>query len=151
VLKNLSRRQWLLMGNGAQALLAGVAIGLFLYAGVQIGSSYLKNYEFAEAVKKEAPLAASDSRTADAIREELLEKSQDLGLPVAAEGIQVVAARKDAQIPIAGLGAIVENGNSNEMPTVGSVNIDVSYEVPISFPLLSFELKFHCHGDDHTI
>ena len=60
-----------------------------------------------------------------------MEKSQDLGLSVPGDGITVASARKEASIPIAGMAAIVENGNQNEVPTVGSVNIDVSYAVPI--------------------
>jgi hypothetical protein len=131
ILKKISRRQWRLIASGAPALLAGIAIGLAIYAGAEITSSYLKNYEFEKAVRKEARLAASDSRPAEAIRNDIMEKSQDLGLSVPGDGITVASARKEASIPIAGMAAIVENGNRNEVPTVGNVNIDVSYVVPI--------------------
>jgi hypothetical protein len=149
--KTLSRRQFQLLANGAEALLAGIAIGMVIYAGVETASSYMKNYDFAQAVRKEAQLAATDSRPADTIREEIIEKSQDLGLIVSRESITVVSTRKDAQIPIAGLTAIVANGDQNDLPTVGSVSIDVSYAISIPFPLHTFNLNFHCHGDDHTI
>ncbi len=149
--KALSRRQWQLVAHGAEALLAGIAIGLIIYAGVEITSSYMKNYDFAQAVRKEAQLAATDSRPTDTIREEILDKSQDLGLTVNRESITVVSTRKEAQIPMAGLTAIVANGDQNDLPTVGTVSIDVSYAIPIPFPLHTFNLNFHCHGDDHTM
>lgn len=139
------------MAHGAEALLAGIAIGLIIYAGVEITSSYMKNYDFAQAVRKEAQLAATDSRPTDTIREEILDKSQDLGLTVNRESITVVSTRKEAQIPMAGLTAIVANGDQNDLPTVGTVSIDVSYAIPIPFPLHTFNLNFHCHGDDHTM
>ncbi len=149
-MKDLSRRQWLYLANGSQALLVGIAIGLLLYTGVQLTSCYLKNHELEQAVRKEAILAATDSRPAETIRGEILKKSRDLGLSVAGEEVAIASSQKEAQIPVAGVAAIVENGNQNDLPTVGSVSIDVSYVIPIQFPLYTFQLKLHCHGDDHT-
>jgi hypothetical protein len=149
--RRVPRRYWQALGIGTQALLTGVAIGLLLYTGVEIGLSYLRNYEFEQAVRKEAQLAAGDSRPADRIQDDLLEKSQDLGLAIRRESITIVAGQQQAQIPIAAIPAIVANQNQNEFPTVGSVNIDVSYAVPIALPLYTLQLKFHCHGDEHTI
>jgi hypothetical protein len=151
VAKALTPNQWKLAATGAEALLAGVGLGLVLYTGIQIAGSYMKNHDFQEAVKHEAQLAASDSRPAANIRQELLEKSQEMGLRVNPDDINVVSARKEAQIPVAGLSALVENGNQNDLPTVGSVNIDVNYAVPVEFPLYTLRLNFHLHADDHTI
>lgn len=151
IYKALRARQRKLLGTGVQALAAGIAIGIVIYAGVEIGSCYLKTHDFEEAVKKEARLAASDSRPAENIREELLEKSQELGLPVSRENITVVSGSKPAQIPIEGITALAANPNQNDMPTVGTINIEVSYEVPISFPLYTLQLKFHLHADEHSI
>lgn len=149
--KALTPRQWKLVATALQALGAGVAIGVVIYSGVVIASSYLKTHEFEEALKKEARLAASDSRSSENVREELLDKSRELGLPIRLEDIAVVSGSKPADIPVAGMAAIVENPNQNELPTVGSVNIEVSYAVPISFPMYTFQLKFHLHADEHSI
>jgi hypothetical protein len=150
-LKKLSRRQRLYLASAAQALLAGIAIGFLVYTGVLIGSSYLKNQELEQAVRKEAMLAATDSRPAETIRDEILQKSRDLGLSVGRGGIVVASSRKEAHIPVAGMAAIVENGSQNDLLTVGSVSIDVWYVIPIPFPLYTFQLKLRCHGDDHTL
>jgi hypothetical protein len=149
--KALTPNQWKLASTGAEALLAGAGLGLVLYTGMQIAGSYMKNHDFQQAVKREAQLAASDSRPAENIRQELLEKSREMGLQVNPDDIDVVSTRKEAQIPIAGLSSMVANGNQNDLPTVGSVNIDVSYAVPVEFPLYTLRLNFHLHADDHTI
>ncbi|HWF37941.1 MAG TPA: hypothetical protein VG322_05445 [Candidatus Acidoferrales bacterium] len=151
IYKALTARQRRLLGTGAQALAAGIAIGIVIYAGIEIGSCYLKTHDFEEAVKKEARLAASDSRPAENIREELLEKSEELGLPVSRETITVTSGSKRAQIPIEGITALAANANQSDMPTVGAINIDVSYEVPISFLLYTLQLRFHLHADEHSL
>ena len=143
----LSAREWKLILQGGQALLAGVLI----YAGVQMSSAYMRGYEFEKATRKEAELAAANFTTTDTVRDEILQKAQDLGLTVEPYEINVTAAKKEAQIPVAGVAAIVENGSQNDLPTVAAVNIDISYEVPIAFPLYTFEMKFRVHADDHTI
>ena len=151
MLMKLSKRAWGLIAQGGQALLAGISIGVLVYAGVQLSSAYLKGYEFEKAARKEAALAAANFRPEDAVREDLMEKAQDLGLPVERENITVTSAQKQAEVPIGAVAAIVANGNQNELPTVGAVNIDVAYQVPIAFPLHTFEMKFHFHADEHTI
>jgi len=147
----LSAREWKLILQGGQALLAGILAGVLIYAGVQMSSAYMKGYEFEKATRKEAQLAAANFTTTDTVRDEILQKAQDLGLAVEPDEINVTAAKKEAQIPVAGVAAIVENGNQNDLPTVAAVNIDISYEVPIAFPLYTFEMKFRVHADDHTI
>lgn len=151
IAKALTPKQWKLLGTAGEALLAGIGLGLVLYTGIEIMGSYMKNHDFQEAVKREAQLAATDSRPAENVREELLEKSQEMGLRVNPDDINVVSTRKEAQIPVAGLSAIVENPNQNELPTVGNVNIDVNYAIPVEFPLYTFRLNFHLHADDHTL
>jgi hypothetical protein len=114
----------------------------------------MKGYEFEKATRKEAQLAAANFTTTDTVRDEILQKAQDLGLAVEPDEINVTAAKKEAQIPVAGVAgvaAIVENGSQNDLPTVAAVNIDVSYKVPIAFPLYTFEMQFRVHADDHTI
>ena len=150
-LNKISRRHWKLLGTGVQALAAGVAMGVVIYSGGAIVTSYMKTREFEEALKKEARLAASDSRPAESIRAELLEKSRELGLEINPEDIAVLSGSMPAQIPIAGMPAIVANPNQNNLPSVGTVNIEVSYTVPISFPLYTWELRFHLQADEHSI
>ena len=82
---------------------------------------------------KKRSLRPATRGTVDRIREELLEKSQDLGLAVNPKDIVVVSARKEAEIPVAGLPAIVANDNQNELPSVGRVEIDLSYRLSFHF------------------
>lgn len=62
------------------------------------------------------------------------------------DGVAIASGRKEAQIPIAGIVALVENSNQNDPPTLGSVNIDVSYAIPIQFPLFTFNSNFTATG-----
>ncbi len=78
----LSAREWKLILQGGQALLAGILAGVLIYAGVQMSSAYMKGYEFEKATRKEAQLAAANFSTTDTVRDEILQKAQDLGLAV---------------------------------------------------------------------
>jgi hypothetical protein len=147
----LSRRQWGLVAQGGQALLGGIAVGVLVYSAVQIGSAYMRGYEFEKSARKEAALAAASSKTPDTIRQDILDKAQDLGLAVSGDDIRVTSSQKQAEIPIGAVAAIVANGNQNELPTVGAVNIDISYQVPIVFPLHTFRMRFNVHADEHSI
>jgi hypothetical protein len=147
----LTSREWALIGQAAQAALGGILIGVMIYASWQLGSAYIRGYEFEQSARKEASLAAADSRPADTVRGEMLEKAQQLGFVVSWDDIKVASADKQAQIPVAAMAAVVENGDPNALPTVRAVSIDVAYEVPIVFPLHTLELKFHLHADDHSI
>jgi|ERR1700735_393004 len=146
----LTSREWALIRQAAQAALGGIFIGVMIYAAWQLGSAYIRGYEFEQSARKEASLAAADSRPADTVRGEMLEKGQQLGFVVAWDDIKVDSADKPAQIPVAAIAAIVENGGPT-LPTVREVSIDVAYEVPIVFPLHTLQLKFHLHAGDHSI
>ena len=145
------KRTWELIAQGAQALLVGIILGVLIYTANQVSSAYMRGYEFEKAARREAQLAAVNSKPADSIREEVFQKAQKLGLAVAREEIEVTSFQKEAQIPIAGMTALVENHNQNDLSAVGAVNIDVSYVVPIAFPLHTFQMKFHIHADEHTV
>ncbi len=147
----LSRRAWGYIAQGGQALLAGMCIGVVIYSGAEVGSAYLKGYEFEKATRKEAALAAANSRAPETVREEILAKAQDLGLGIDRDEIKVTSSQKQAEIPLGAVAAIVANGSQNELPAVGAVNIEVSYEIPIVFPLHTFRMKFTVHADEHSI
>jgi hypothetical protein len=145
-----SKRELQFIGKTAEALLTGIAVGVLVYATIQIAPAYLKNYEFEQAMRKEVQLAAINWRSATAISDEVWEKGHDLGLPVYREGITVTSSKKPVAIPIAGMEAIVASGDRNDLPSVGDVSIDVSYAVPIQFPGHTFRWKFHFRADNHS-
>jgi hypothetical protein len=146
----LTSREWALISQAAQAALGGIFVAVMIYAAWQLGSAYIRGYEFEQSARKEASLAAADYRPPDTVRGEMLEKGQQLGFIVAWDDIKVATADKQAQIPISAMAAIVENG-APTLPTVREVSIDVAYEVPIVFPLHTLQLKFHLHAGDHSI
>jgi hypothetical protein len=148
-LTKLTSRQWTFIWQAAQATLAGMIIGVMIYAAWQLGSAYIRGYEFEQSARKEASLAAADYRPADTVRGEMLEKGQQLGFLVAWDDIKVATADKQAQIPVAAMAAIVDNGGPT-LPTVRTVSIDVAYEVPIVFPLHTLHLKFQLHAGEHS-
>jgi hypothetical protein len=146
----LSKRDLLSIGKALEALLTGVAVGVLVYATVQIAPACLKNYEFEQAMRKEVQLAAINSRPANAISDDVWEKGRDLGIPVDREGITVTSSKEPVAIPIAGVEAIVASGDQNDLPSAGDVSIDVSYSVPIPFPGHTFRWKFHFRADNHS-
>jgi hypothetical protein len=149
MLKQLYRQQWPYVANRSRALRAGITLKLADLNGSGSRASYMKQYEFEQAARQKAQLAAADSQTIETIRDEILAKSHDLGLWVAREGIAIASSRKDALIPIAGVAAIVTNDNQSDLPRVGSVNIDLSYDSSHRVPSLYLPLEIP--RDDHTI
>jgi len=119
-----------------------ILAGVLIYAGVQMSSAYMKGMNSRRPPGRKRSWRPRTSPQQIRFRDEILQKAQDLGLAVQPDEIKVTAAKKEAQIPIAGVAAIVENGNQNDLPTVAAVNIDISYEVPIAFPLYTFGCSF---------
>jgi len=146
----LSGRELELGAKAVQALLTGAIIGVVVYTTVQIAPAYFKNYEFEKAMRNEVRDDTANWRSDSAIREGVLEKAHDLGLPLAKDGIRVSSSQKPLPLPVAGVEAIVASGN-NDLPAVGDVTIEVSYAIPLAFPGHTFEWTFHFYFDDHTI
>lgn len=139
-----ARRHGRLIAGALGALSAGLLLGALGFAAFQIVPVYFKNYEFENAAQKEAQFAAVNLRSDDAIRGDLYQKSQDLGLPVEIGNIKVKSAtRADGPTSVE---TILDPSAKANM--VGIVDIDVSYAVPVEFPGWTFRLNFQFHADD---
>lgn len=141
------RRHRQLIVGGLKALSAGVLIGALGFATWQIVPVYFESYEFQEAAQKEAHLAATNLESDEAIRNELYQKAQDLGLPVEIGNIKVQSTSHES-----GVNPLDTMLDPSAKPiTVGNVDIDVSYAVPVKFPGWTFHLNFQFHADDRHI
>jgi hypothetical protein len=129
-----------------KAFAIGMVLGAPAFICMEIAPIYVKSYEFREATRREARLAASNQESEQAIRGDLYQKAQDLGLPVEMQGIKVRAAATEAPATMTQL----MDPESHEAST-GLVEIEVSYAVPIQFPGYTLRLNFHLHADERSV
>jgi len=97
------------------ALLITVAL---IVVAVRVVPTYVKKFEFDEAVREEAKFAAVREAPPPEVRLRLLHKAQELGLPIQAQQIYVT-------------------------PSGQGIYISVSYTVPVQLPGYTFNLSFH--------
>ncbi|HXJ17308.1 MAG TPA: hypothetical protein VNM68_08950 [Candidatus Polarisedimenticolia bacterium] len=133
------------MAGVLKALSVGLLIGLVGFAVLQIVPTYFKSYEFENAARNEAHLATVDLRSSDAIRNDIYQKARDLGLPVELGNIKVQSEAHEFSPN--SLDTVMDPSATPR--TVGRVEIDVSYAVPVEFPGWTFHLNFQFHADDH--
>jgi hypothetical protein len=132
------------MAGVLKALSAGLLMGVLGFAALQIVPIYFKSYKFENAARRDAHLAAADLRTGEAIRDDVYQKAQNLGIPVEIGNIKVHSETHESSA--SSLGTLVDPSAKPNM--VGSVDIDVSYAVPVEFPGWTFHLNFQFHADD---
>jgi len=103
-------------------------IGAMVFAGIKLVPVYFANYEFQDSLNSESRFALTGypKRNAEDVRDDIMKKAQDLGVPLQRDAIQV------------------ELNN-------GSVDISTDYSVPIDLAVYQFTLQFHPHADNHTI
>lgn len=141
------RRHGRLIGAALGALAAGLLLGALAFAAFQIVPVYFKNYAFENAARKETQLAAANLRSDNAIRDDIYQKAQALGLPVEIGNIKVQSrVREDGPTSIESV--LFPSDKPN---LVGNVDIDVSYTFPVEFPGWTFRLNFRFHVDDRHI
>jgi hypothetical protein len=130
VLQFAARRGRLIAG-ALGALSAGLVIGSLGFAALQIVPIYFKSYEFENAARREARLAAASLRSDDAIRDDVYQKAQNLGLPVDRGNIKVRAVARDSGAST--LDSFLDPSATPNM--VENVDMNVSYAVPVEFPV----------------
>lgn len=109
--------------KGLLALLLFVAL---IYCVVKVVPAYVNNYEFQDSLQTEARFALANRRTQEDIRQDVLKKAKELGLPL---------ADKDVLVTLVG----------------DTVSISTNYSVLIQLPGYHFELQFHPRADNHSI
>jgi hypothetical protein len=137
-----------LLWKALQALGTGAALGVIAFILLEALPVYLKNYEFEQAMRKEVRLVVANPKPAPTIQGELYQKAQDIGVPVDIDQIRVDSG---VVIPSTGiLDTVMAPQSQNPTLPLGSVEIEVSYAVPIRFPGYTLELRFHLHADDQS-
>jgi hypothetical protein len=103
-----------------------VILGILVFVGVKIVPVYFANYQLQDAVETEARFAIADRRPDNDIRDALMKKIQELGIPARREDIKV--------------------NNQQRL-----VEISVDYSVPIDLQVYQLTLQFHPHADNRTL
>ncbi len=143
-LVQLFERHGRLVVGASKALSAGLLVGALGFATLQIVPIYLKSYEFENAAQKEAHLAAVNRSSDEAIRGEIYQKAQDIGLPVDIGNIKVQATPHES-----GVNSLETMLDPSAKPAmIENVDLGVSYAVPVKFPGWTFHLNFQFHADD---
>ncbi len=104
-------------GSGRiKAILSILFLIIVIFVGVKVIPVYVNDYELDDYIRQQTPFWLTQRASVDAIAKNVLDKAQDLGLPVTAENVKVRAP--------------------------GSmVNVTVDYTVPLDF--LFFTLPKH--------
>jgi hypothetical protein len=88
-----------------------------IYAGIKIIPIYVNNYELTDYIQEQTPYWLTQRANAEVIQKSILDKAQDLGLPISADQVKVEAP-----------GMIV------------TVNLD--YTVPVDLIVYTLQLHF---------
>jgi hypothetical protein len=99
-----------------------------VFAAIRVVPVYFANYQFQDALNSESRFALTGypKRNAEDIRDDVMKKAEDLGIPAKRDAIQV------------------NLGN-------GTVDISLDYAVPIDLLVYQWTPEFHPHADNHTI
>jgi len=109
-------------------LLTLVILGSIAYVGFKVVPVYVDDYQFQDSIQQESRFAFSGypKKSPDDIRNDVLKKARELGLPLKNEDIQV---------------------------SVSNSNVDISADFTVTFDLSVYQWThdFHHHADNHTI
>jgi hypothetical protein len=103
-------------------------IAAMVLAAIRIVPVYFAEYQFQDALNTESRYALTGypKRNEEDIRDDIMKKAQDLGIPAKRESIQVLLG-----------------------PT--RVDISLDYSVPIDLVVYQWTPDFHPHADNHSI
>lgn len=115
-------------GAKLNMLITLVIVGAMGYASFKVVPIYVDNYQLQDSIETESRFALTGypKRTPDDVRNDVLKKAQELGLPLKPEDIRV---------------------SMNN----GSVEIGADYSVTFDLAVYQWTHDFHLHADNHTI
>lgn len=113
-------------GTKIKTLLLLIAIGAFVFAAAKIVPPEFANYQMQDSLETEARFAIANRKPVEEIRDDVWKKAQELEIPVKRDDIKV---------------------NTNQ----STIEISLSYTVPIDLQVYQFTLDFHPHADNRTI
>lgn len=109
-------------GGKLQLVIVLLITAVIVIAVVRIVPVYVRDFEFKETVREEAKFASVRQSEPGGVRQRLLQKAQELGIPMAPEQIQV-------------------------SPAGNGVRISVRYNVPVQLPGYTLTLNFQTSAD----
>lgn len=135
-----------------RGVFTGAILGALLLALASLGvaSDFAKEYQFENAAKREAQLAAAGGRDEGDIRNELLQKAQDLGLSIQDDAITIHVTPPAAEDQDTG-NLLSLLGVQKRTTAIGHVDIAVTYGVPYRVSGGVKLLHFHFVVNDRSI
>ena len=100
-----------------KALLSIIFLIIVIFVGIKIIPVYVNDYELADFVREQTPFCLTQRASADNILKNVLNKGQDLGLPITADNVKVEAP-----------GSLV--------------NVSLDYTVPVDLLVVTLPLHF---------
>jgi uncharacterized protein (UPF0333 family) len=100
-----------------KALLSLVFLVIVIFVGIKVIPVYVNDYQLDDFVRQQTPYWLTQRARADAIQKAVLDKAQDLGLPVTADNVKVEAP-----------GSLV--------------NVSLDYTVPVDLLVATLPLHF---------
>jgi hypothetical protein len=119
-----------------RGIVTGAVLGvlaLTALASIRVAFDLIKESQLKTAARHEAQLAAADGRTESAIRTEVLQRAQSLGIPLRPESIHIHATPPPPEDQTTG-NFLTDLGVSTHTPITGHVEISISYDVPYRYP-----------------
>jgi hypothetical protein len=109
------------MGTLKMALGVGVIV-LIVVLGIKLLPVYVNNFEFEDAIKNDALQSTYSTKSEDEIRDAVMKHARDYDIELTPKQVHVS-----------------RNGSFGS----GTLDIEVSYSVPVSLPGYSTTLEFH--------
>jgi uncharacterized protein (UPF0333 family) len=114
-------------GSGRiKAILSILFLIIVIFVGVKVIPVYVNDYELDDYVRQQTPFWLTQRASADAIQKNVLDKAQDLGLPVTADNVKVRAP-----------GSVV--------------NVTLDYTVPVDLIVATLPLHFSHSSENKQI
>jgi hypothetical protein len=115
-------------GSKLNLIVTLLIMAAMAFVAIRIVPIYFANYQLQDSVESESRFALTGypKRSIDDIRNDILKKTQELGIPAKPEDIRVEVSN-------------------------GSVDIGLDYTVPIDLAVYHWDKQFHVHADNHTI
>jgi hypothetical protein len=115
-------------GSKLKLIMTLAILAAMVFGAIKVVPVYFANYQLQDAIESESRFALTGypKRSPDDIRDDVMKKAQDLGIPLQPDNVQVTV------------------GN-------GTVDIAANYSVSIDLGVTTWIPQFHPHADNHTI
>lgn len=83
-----------------KAILSLAFLVVVIFVGIKIIPVYVNDYQLADYIRTQTPFWLTSRESADSIEQHILDKAQDLGLPVTPDQVKVVAPGNFVRVSI---------------------------------------------------